>query len=133
MKNFRVFGVASLLILLALGSVVVMLLWNWLLPTLMGVGTISFLQAVGIFALARILFGGVGSGRLFTGGLMRGEDREHINPLREKWMNMSKEEQKDFIYRHHEQHHGKSFCGGPDVSSSEENGASPSDNGKRNE
>jgi hypothetical protein len=36
----------------------IMLLWNWLMPTLFGLTTITFWQAVGIAFLARLIFGG---------------------------------------------------------------------------
>lgn len=36
----------------------VMLLWNWLMPGLFGLGLITFWQAVGLVVLGRILFGG---------------------------------------------------------------------------
>lgn len=36
---------------------VVMLLWNWLMPSLFGIGTITYWQGFGIFFLAKILFG----------------------------------------------------------------------------
>ena len=39
---------------------VVMLLWNWLMPALFGIKTITYLQAFGIVLLAKILFGGFG-------------------------------------------------------------------------
>lgn len=39
---------------------VVMLLWNGLLPAILGVKTISFWQAIGILVLSKILFGGFG-------------------------------------------------------------------------
>ena len=39
----------------------IMWLWNWLMPDLFGVVTITYWQAVGIFVLAKILFGGFGS------------------------------------------------------------------------
>jgi hypothetical protein len=39
---------------------VVMLLWNWLMPMLFGITTVSFWQAVGIIILAKLLFGGFG-------------------------------------------------------------------------
>lgn len=39
-----------------------MWLWNWLIPELFGFKPIDFWQAVGLLALARILFGGLGSG-----------------------------------------------------------------------
>jgi hypothetical protein len=36
----------------------VMLLWNWLMPTIFGLITITFWQAAGIVLLARLIFGG---------------------------------------------------------------------------
>ncbi len=38
----------------------VMLLWNWLMPSLFGLATISYWQAFGIIILARLLVGGIG-------------------------------------------------------------------------
>jgi hypothetical protein len=49
-----------MLMFAALGSALVLLLWNWLLPPLFGWHTIDFWQAFGILALSRILFGGLG-------------------------------------------------------------------------
>ena len=40
----------------------VMLLWNWLLPPLFGLPEVTLLQAFGLFALGRLLFGGFGGG-----------------------------------------------------------------------
>jgi hypothetical protein len=37
---------------------VVMALWNWLLPELFGIREISYLQAMGVLLLSKILFGG---------------------------------------------------------------------------
>ena len=37
---------------------IVVWLWNWLMPMLFGLPTITFWQGVGIFVLAKILFGG---------------------------------------------------------------------------
>jgi hypothetical protein len=39
-----------------------MLLWNWLLPPLFGLPEVTLLQAFGLFALGRLLFGGFGGG-----------------------------------------------------------------------
>ncbi len=36
----------------------VMLLWNWLMPSIFGLTTITFWQAAGIVLLARLVFGG---------------------------------------------------------------------------
>jgi hypothetical protein len=51
------------LVLLVLAGIaalgwVVMALWNWLLPELFGIGAISYLQALGVLLLSKILFGG---------------------------------------------------------------------------
>lgn len=37
----------------------VLLLWNWLMPEIFGITSISFWQAVGIVVLARLIFGGI--------------------------------------------------------------------------
>jgi hypothetical protein len=47
---------------------VVMHLWNWLMPELAGAGRIGFWQAFGLIVLARLLVGGIHHG-------VRGEDR----------------------------------------------------------
>jgi hypothetical protein len=47
-------GIAAIL---ALVSLVVMQLWNNLLPDILHVGTITYWQAMGIFILCKILFG----------------------------------------------------------------------------
>ena len=46
--------------LLAIGGAIVQALWNWLLPAIFGWRQISFWQALGMLALCRILFGGLG-------------------------------------------------------------------------
>src|SRR5688572_23855286 len=53
---------------------IVMLLWNWLLPTLFGWPEITLLQGFGLLALGRILFGGFGGG---GGG---GHQPKHMTP-----------------------------------------------------
>jgi len=44
----------------AIGGGVVMLLWNWLMPPLFGRPEVTFWQGLGLLALCRILFGGMG-------------------------------------------------------------------------
>lgn len=39
---------------------VIMSLWNWLMPDIFGLTTITYWQAVGLFILAKFLFGGFG-------------------------------------------------------------------------
>lgn len=54
-----IFGIAAILVF----GLVVMSLWNAVLPAVLGVKTISFMQALGILLLSKILFGGFGGGR----------------------------------------------------------------------
>jgi membrane protein implicated in regulation of membrane protease activity len=53
-------GIVGLLLFLALGGFIVQWLWNTLLPPLFGLPVVTFWQALGLLALSRILFGGVG-------------------------------------------------------------------------
>lgn len=65
---------------ITVGGVVVMQLWNWLLPALFGWPQVTFWQALGILALSRILFGGFGfhgSGR----SRWRGHKERHMEHL----------------------------------------------------
>jgi Ca2+/H+ antiporter, TMEM165/GDT1 family len=65
---------------------IVMLLWNAILPTVLGVSTITFWQALGILVLSKILFGGFNGRRRCRG--YRGSRHE----LWQKWNDMSPEE-----------------------------------------
>ncbi|NND08387.1 MAG: hypothetical protein HKN87_18565 [Saprospiraceae bacterium] len=75
------FVLAAIFFLIAMG-VVVMLLWNAILPQVLGVRSISFWQAVGILVLAKILFGFPPFGK--GGGMHRGS--------RSRWRHMSDED-----------------------------------------
>ena len=86
----------AILLFMAIGGGIVMQLWNWLLPPLFGWHQVTFWQALGLLALCRILFGGLGrhgSGR-YGFGRHRGERWERMTPeererfrqgLRERW------------------------------------------------
>ena len=74
-----------------LGGWVVMLLWNSILPTLIGVGLLTFPKAIGLLILCKILFGGFGGGhRRFGNGGVRNA------PWKQKMMNMTDEEREQF-------------------------------------
>ena len=55
-------AILALAAFVAVGSYVVMLLWNWLTPALFAWHTITFWQALAILVLSRILFGRIGGG-----------------------------------------------------------------------
>ena len=50
--------VAGFLVFAAVGGWIVMRLWNWLVPPIIGWESITFWQALGLLVLCRILFGG---------------------------------------------------------------------------
>jgi hypothetical protein len=54
-----ILGFAGLIILFGF---IIMWLWNWLMPELFGLTTITYWQGMGLGLLAKILFGGIGGG-----------------------------------------------------------------------
>ena len=50
------------LLFVALFGLIVMALWNWLMPALFGLKLITFWQAIGLVILSKILFGGFRGG-----------------------------------------------------------------------
>jgi hypothetical protein len=67
---FAPLALVAMVLFIAIGGIIVMQLWNWLLPALLGLRMIGFWQALGILLLCRILFGGFGmngSGRSRSG------------------------------------------------------------------
>ena len=82
--KFTMIGVVGL----AVAGVVVMSLWNWLVPSVFGWHSIGFWQALGLLLLSKILLGG------FYGGPRR--DRHWRRRLRERWEHMTPEERERF-------------------------------------
>src|SRR5436305_11317846 len=81
----------GILLFIALGGGVVMQLWNWLLPSLFGWRQITFWQAIGLLALCRILFGGLGR---------HGSGRSHLRRrMEERYERMTPEERELFRQR----------------------------------
>ena len=85
-KRFFIISLFWVLAIAAFGAIV-MLLWNFVVPGVLGLAAINFWQALALFVLARIFFGGR---RRMPGG-------KEGNPFRAKWEKMSPEERKDFI------------------------------------
>lgn len=83
-----VFGILAIL---AFG-LVVMGLWNAILPAVLGVKTISFIQALGILLLSKILFGGFGGSR-HKGGW---RNKDKWMEMKEKMARMTPEEREKF-------------------------------------
>jgi hypothetical protein len=78
-------AIVGILVFAAVASWIVQALWNWLMPGLFGLREITGVQALGLLALCRILFGG--SGFMHGGRRSRMRDR-----LRERWEHMTPEE-----------------------------------------
>lgn len=75
-----------------IGGELVKHLWNWLTPELFGWPQITFWQAIGLLALCRILFGGLG---------MRGMSHSRRRAA-DRWENMTPEEREKLRQHLHE-------------------------------
>ena len=58
-----IFGAIAIIGLMILFGFVIMWLWNWLMPEIFGLTTLSFWQSVGLIALVKLLLGGFSGGR----------------------------------------------------------------------
>ncbi len=72
-------------------GLLVMSLWNAILPAVIGVRSITFFQALGILLLSKILFGGFGGGRH-----NRRYGREKWMEMQQKFSGMTPEEKEKF-------------------------------------
>jgi len=87
---FGVIGIAGLAILF---GYIIMWLWNWLMPDIFGLTTITYWQAVGIFILFKILLGGCGGGSGGKGHRSSNHSKSSCN----------KESKKDFFkWKHYD-------------------------------
>ena len=68
---------------------VVMLLWNWLMPEIFGLKTLTYWQAWGVLALSCILFGRIGGG-----GGKGSSDRKRKRKLRSYIREQMEEDEK---------------------------------------
>ena len=94
MKFFTILKFITLAFAIVLAfSFAVMLLWNWLIPEIFDGPRISFPQAVGLLALAKVL---LGFGRGGWGGGKRYRRNTWKKKFESKWENMSPEEKEKF-------------------------------------
>lgn len=64
-----VWGIAVVLAFVLVFGLFVQLLWNWLMPAIFGLRPITYLQAIGLLLLIRVLFGRMGQRRDHAGYL----------------------------------------------------------------
>ena len=100
MNKLRFLVPIGLLAVPAIFGTAVMLLWNWLMPSLFGLMTVTFWQALGLLVLCRILFGSLSG---WHHEAHQKHDRFH---LRDKWQKMTFEQRVEFVNRRRK-HFGK--------------------------
>ncbi len=89
MKVLKIIGMVILGIGAAfLFGLVVQLLWNWLMPMIFGLMTLTYWQAIGVLILSCILFGRIGGG---SDGDKK--DKKGKHPIRDE---IKKEIKKEF-------------------------------------
>ena len=92
MKRNRGLHVLKVLVIVAVAitvfGFVTMELWNWLMPAIFAIRTITFGQAIGLVVLSKILLGGF---RPPFGNRSRFKER-----MAERWMQMTPEEREKF-------------------------------------
>jgi uncharacterized membrane protein len=92
MKSYRALRVVKVAVIgvvaLVVFGFVTMQLWNWLMPAVFGLHAITWVQALGLLVLCKILFGGFHR----HGGGRPGWKRH----MEERWEKMSPEERERF-------------------------------------
>jgi Ca2+/H+ antiporter, TMEM165/GDT1 family len=96
-NNMKKFWIKKGLMILIFGAIavtvfgfIVMALWNNILVAVAGVKAITFLQALGILLLSKILFGGFGGHRRWRGS------HEWKQKMKQRFENMTPEEKEKF-------------------------------------
>ena len=85
-------AILGMLLFTFIGGEIVMRLWNWLLPQIFGWRQITFWQGLGLLALCRILFGGLG---------WRGPVRSNMRRrMEQRWEQMTPEERERVRHRY---------------------------------
>jgi len=85
LRALKFFPIALLFV--ALFGLIVMTLWNWLMPALFGLKMVTYWQAIGLVILSKILFGGFRGG---PGG------RHWRHRMMQRWEQMTPEEREKF-------------------------------------
>jgi hypothetical protein len=81
-------AMAGFLSFIAVGGLLVMLLWNAILPSLFAWPELGYWQALGLLALCRTLFGGF--------GFPRGGDYASRRRMMQRWEQMTPEERERY-------------------------------------
>jgi len=116
-----VFGAIAITGLAILFGFVIMWLWNWLMPDIFGLTTLTYWQAVGLFILFKLLLGGCGGGgRNKSSRKERKECKKDSKSDFSKWKhydNFWKEEGDEFYKQYVERQAQANPGGSPDLES----------------
>jgi len=106
--KFRFLFILFPIAFISIGALITMGLWNWLIPSMFGLGSVTFLQAAGILILARLLFGWKGKYHHGWHGPMQyahaGDSCHPHSHFRKAWMhhhgqNLTAEQREKFAGR----------------------------------
>jgi len=86
--GWSILGVVFAVVFALVFGYVVMLLWNWLMPAIFGLGKITYWQAFGLVILAKLLFGAFGHHR-------HGDPSNHFHRKFKDWRDDAHAEKKD--------------------------------------
>lgn len=89
-------GFAMVAAFIFIGGFAVMSLWNWLIPSIFGLATITWVQALGLLVLSKILFGGLRGGGGWGGGCGGNRHQFWKQKMAERMANMTPEEKEQF-------------------------------------
>ncbi len=116
MKNIGLKKVGGIFVFLAVfagASAIVMLLWNALIPSIIGWSAITYCESAGLIILSRLLFGGFGHlGHGFGHHKCHGHHHKHMAHIHEKLNGMSRDERREYIRNRMGGFGGGFPCGG---------------------
>ncbi len=96
-KSRKIWHCVAFFAALAAVTAAVMLLWNCLIPGVIGWSAITYWQALGLIVLCRLLLGGFGRHGLSCCGSHH--HHGHGGHLHEKFHGMSRQQRREFIRR----------------------------------
>ncbi|OEJ99330.1 hypothetical protein A8C32_09190 [Flavivirga aquatica] len=104
-----VFGTIFIAGLAILLGFIIMWLWNWLMPEIFGLTTLTYWQSVGIFILFKILLGGCGSGSKKGSKHSKSSCKEDSKSDFNKWKHYDEfwKEEGDLAYKNYVERIGK--------------------------
>lgn len=106
-KTFKaIFMILLFLVIFpAVAALVVMILWNNIIPAACGFATITFWQACGLFILGQILTGGIVLAMFLAAGGIHAMGHHH-GEWKNHWHKMTDAERLEFIERRRREHFG---------------------------